>query len=256
MILERDAEQGVAWLRLNRPDERNALDYALLQALDTALLDAEADPAIHVVVISAAGPVFCAGHDLREMQAHPAREEVQALFAMCSQVMQRIVTLRQPVIACVQGVATAAGCQLVASCDLAVASRSARFATPGVAIGLFCSTPLVALGRSIGRKAAMEMALTGDMIDAEQARAIGLINRVVPDEELDARCWILARGIAERSPLAVSIGKATFYRQIEMPLAAAYEHAGEAMADNMMTKDAAEGIAAFLEKRAAHWTGT
>jgi enoyl-CoA hydratase/carnithine racemase len=256
MLLTSEIKQSVAWLRLNRPQARNALNRALLQLLDEALVACEADHAVRVVVIAGAGPAFCAGHDLREMRDDPAQQNVRALFALCARVMQRIVSLRQPVIACVHGVATAAGCQLVASCDLAIAAESARFATPGVGIGLFCSTPAVALSRAVGRKAAMELLLTGEMINAARAQAIGLINRVVPDVALEPAVQTLAADIAQCSPLTVALGKAAFYRQVEMDLAAAYAHASEAMTRNMMARDAAEGIDAFLEKRAPVWTGT
>jgi enoyl-CoA hydratase/carnithine racemase len=256
MVLTCEIADGIGWLRLDRPQARNALNLALLQALDSALAACAADPAVHVVVIGATGPVFCSGHDLREMRADPGRESVQALFALCAQVMQRIVGLRVPVIACVQGMATAAGCQLVASCDLAVAAASARFATPGVNIGLFCSTPMVALSRAVGRKAAMAMLLTGETVDAAEARTIGLVNRVVPDAALEDTVRALARSIADKSTLTVAIGKAAFYRQAELGLADAYAYASDVMTENMMARDAAEGIDAFLQKRAPVWTGT
>jgi len=247
---------GVAWLTLNRPDARNALSAALMTDLQAALDACAIDPAVRVVVIAGAGSAFCAGHDLRELRANPSPAFQAALFAQCSRLMTSIVRLPRPVIARVQGVATAAGCQLVASCDLAVAARSARFATPGVNIGLFCSTPMVALSRAIGRKPAMEMLLTGDMIDAEGARAFGLVNRVVPDADLDTAVADLAERIAAKSPLALAIGKEAFYRQAELPLDDAYAYAAAAMTRNMAARDAAEGIDAFLEKRAPVWTGT
>jgi enoyl-CoA hydratase/carnithine racemase len=209
-----------------------------------------------VVVIGGAGPAFCAGHDLREIRANPGREAYAALFAQCSALMTRIVRLPKPVIARVHGVATAAGCQLVASCDLAIAAETARFATPGVNIGLFCSTPMVALSRAVGRKAAMEMLLTGDLIDAARAREIGLINRVVPEDALDTAVAALAAQIASKSPLTLAIGKEAFYRQAEMELEAAYRYASEVMTRNMLARDAAEGIDAFLQKRAPVWTGS
>ena len=252
-LLRRD-EAGVAWLTLNRPAARNALSVALLAALDDALAAIADDRSVRVVVIGGAGPAFCAGHDLREMRANPGRAATEALFAQCSGVMTRIVRLPKPVIARVHGIATAAGCQLVASCDLAVAAADARFATPGVNIGLFCSTPMVALSRNVGRKAALEMLLTGDMIDAEHAQKIGLVNRVVPPDELDAAVAALAEKIAGKSALTVAIGKAAFYRQAELDLDAAYAYAGEVMTRNMMARDAAEGIDAFLGKRAPIWT--
>ncbi len=252
-LLRRD-EAGVAWLTLNRPAARNALSVVLLTALDDTLAAIADDASVRVVVIGGAGPAFCAGHDLREMRANPGRAATEALFAQCSAVMTRIVRLPQPVIARVHGIATAAGCQLVASCDLAVAAADARFATPGVNIGLFCSTPMVALARNVGRKAAMEMLLTGDLIDAEHARSIGLINRVVPPDELDAAVAALAEKIAGKSALTVAIGKEAFYRQAELDLDAAYAYAAEVMTRNMMARDAAEGIDAFLAKRAPVWT--
>ena len=209
-----------------------------------------------VVVIGGAGPAFCAGHDLRELRAQPDRAAYQAVFAQCSALMQRIVVLPKPVIARVHGVATAAGCQLVASCDLAVAADTARFATPGVNIGLFCSTPMVALSRAVGRKAAMEMLLTGDLVDATRARELGLVNRVVPEAGLDAAVAALAGQIAAKSPLTLAIGKAAFYRQAELPLEEAYAYASDVMVRNMLAHDAAEGIDAFLDKRPPVWTGT
>jgi enoyl-CoA hydratase/carnithine racemase len=255
-ILRRHNADGVAWLTLNRPRMRNALTMALMQALDAELAAIADDPATKVVVIAGAGPVFCSGHDLRELRAQPDRSAYQAIFAQCSALMQRIVRLPKPVIARVHGVATAAGCQLVASCDLAVAADHARFATPGVDLGLFCSTPMVALSRAVGRKAAMEMLLTGDLVDAARARELGLVNRVVPEAELDAAVTSLARQIASKSPLTLAIGKEAFYRQAEMPLAEAYAYASEVMVRNMLARDAAEGIDAFLEKRAPVWSGT
>jgi enoyl-CoA hydratase/carnithine racemase len=254
ILLRRDTG-GIAWLTLNRPAARNALSMALMEALDAELVRIEADPAVKVVVIGGAGPAFCAGHDLGELRASPTRAAYEATFALCARLMLRVVRLPKPVIARVHGVATAAGCQLVASCDLAVAADTARFATPGVDIGLFCSTPMVALSRAVGRKAAMEMLLTGDLIDAARAREIGLINRVVPAAELDAATEALAKQIASKSPLVLAIGKQAFYRQAEMELDAAYRYAAEVMTRNMLARDAAEGIDAFLGKRAPRWTG-
>ncbi len=253
MLLRHD-EAGVAWLTLNRPAARNALSVALMAAVDGALAAIEADPSVRVVVIGGAGPAFCAGHDLREMRANPGRPVMEALFAQCSALMTRIVRLPKPVIARVHGIATAAGCQLVASCDLAVAASDARFATPGVNIGLFCSTPMVALSRNVGRKAAMEMLLTGDLIDAERAREIGLVNRVVPPGDLDGAVAALADKIGAKSALTLAIGKEAFYRQAEMDLDAAYAYAAEAMTRNMLARDAVEGIDAFLAKRVPIWT--
>jgi len=255
-VLLRDDRDHVAWLTLNRPAARNALSVALMDALEGALDAIAGDASVHVVVIGAAGPAFCAGHDLKEMRADPAQATQQALFAQCSRLMQAIVNLPKPVIARVHGIATAAGCQLVASCDLAVAAETAMFATPGVNIGLFCSTPMVALSRAVGRKAAMEMLLTGDLIEAARAREIGLVNRVVPDAVLDAETAALAGQIASKSPLTLAIGKAAFYRQAELDLAGAYALAAEAMTRNMMARDAAEGIDAFIAKRAPVWSGT
>jgi enoyl-CoA hydratase/carnithine racemase len=251
-LLRRDAD-GVAWLTLNRPAARNALSVALMSSLAAALDDIAADRAVRVVVIGGAGPAFCAGHDLREMRADPAEARMAALFAQCSALMLRIVRLPKPVIARVHGIATAAGCQLVASCDLAVAAADARFATPGVNIGLFCSTPMVALSRAVPRKAAMEMLLTGEMIDAARAQAIGLVNRVVPPDTLDAAVADLAGRIAAKSALTLAIGKEAFYRQADLDLDAAYRYAAEVMTRNMMAHDAAEGIDAFLGKRAPCW---
>jgi enoyl-CoA hydratase/carnithine racemase len=252
----RDDQDGIATLTLNRPQARNALSIGLMEALDAELVSIAADPATRVVVIAAAGPAFCAGHDMREMRATPTREAYQTVFALCCRLMQRIVALPKPVIARVHGAASAAGCQLVATCDLAVAGESARFATPGVNIGLFCSTPMVALSRVVSRKAAMEMLLTGELIDAHRAREIGLVNRVVADIDLDAAVLALARQIAGKSPLTLAIGKEAFYRQIELDLAAAYALTAGVMTSNMLAHDAEEGIDAFLEKRPAVWSGT
>ena len=255
LLLRRDAD-GVAWLTLNRPAARNALSMALMQSLVAELAAIERDPAVKVVVIGGAGPAFCAGHDLRELRANPERAAYQATFDLCSRLMTSIVRLPKPVIARVHGIATAAGCQLVASCDLAVAADTARFATPGVNIGLFCSTPMVALSRAVGRKAAMEMLLTGELIDASRAHALGLVNRVVPEADLDAAVAALAGQIAAKSPLTLAIGKEAFYRQAEMGLDDAYAYASEVMTRNMLARDAAEGIDAFLGKRQPVWTGT
>ena len=255
-VLRRHDADGVATLTMNRPAARNALSIALMQALVDELAAIAADPTVKVVVIGGAGPAFCAGHDLRELRGNPGREAYQATFALCSRLMTDIVRLPKPVIARVHGVATAAGCQLVATCDLAVAAETARFATPGVNIGLFCSTPMVALSRAVGRKAAMEMLLTGELIDAARAHALGLVNRVVPDAELDAAVAALAGQIAAKSPLTLAIGKEAFYRQAEMGLDDAYAYAAEVMTRNMLARDAAEGIDAFLAKRPPVWTGT
>jgi len=255
LLLRRDAD-SIAWLTLNRPSARNALSTGLMEALLSELDAIATDPTVKVVVIAGAGPAFCAGHDLRELRSHPDRPFYEATFQLCSRLMTRIVRLPKPVIARVHGVATAAGCQLVASCDLAVATDTARFATPGVNIGLFCSTPMVALSRAVGRKAAMEMLLTGDLISAARAYELGLINRTVPEAELDASVTALAQQIVAKSPLTLAIGKEAFYRQAEMGLDDAYAYASEVMTRNMLARDAAEGIDAFLAKREPHWTGT
>jgi enoyl-CoA hydratase/carnithine racemase len=254
LVLRRD-EDGVAWLTLNRPQARNALSVALMSEMEAALETLAADRQTRIVVIAGAGPAFCAGHDLRELRANPGRQHYEAVFAQCARLMTRIVRLPKPVIARVHGVATAAGCQLVASCDLAVAAQGARFATPGVNIGLFCSTPMVALSRAVGRKPAMEMLLTGNLIGADEARQWGLINRVVPAEKLDEAVQALAREIAAKSPLTLAIGKEAFYRQAELGLDAAYAYASEVMTTNMLARDAEEGIDAFIGKRAPVWEG-
>ena len=254
-ILLRRIEDGIATLTLNRPAARNALSMALMGERIEALAALKADAAVKVVVLAAAGPAFCTGHDLKELRGDPRREAYEATFAHCSRLMLALTHLPKPVIARVQGMATAAGCQLVASCDLAVAADGARFATPGVNIGLFCSTPMVALSRAVPRKQAMEMLLTGDAIDAGRAREIGLVNRVVPAAALDDAVDALARQIAGKSPLTVAIGKEAFYRQLELGLAAAYDYAAATMTTNMLAADAAEGIDAFLAKRKPAWRG-
>jgi enoyl-CoA hydratase/carnithine racemase len=255
LVLRHDAD-GVATLTLNRPRARNALSRDLMAALTAELQAIGADDPVKVVVLAGAGPGFCAGHDLKEMRADPTRAFYERTFAECSALMTTIVRLPKPVIARVHGIATAAGCQLVATCDLAVAAEDARFATPGVNIGLFCSTPMVALSRAVGRKAAMEMLLTGDMVGASDAREIGLVNKVVPADDLEAETAALAAKIASKSPLVLKIGKEAFYRQAEMDLDAAYAYTAEVMTRNMMARDAAEGIDAFLQKREPTWTGT
>jgi enoyl-CoA hydratase/carnithine racemase len=252
VLLEERAE-GVLRLVMNRPAQRNALSIALMSALQDALERAAADKACRVVVIAGAGPAFCAGHDLRELRGDNRREAFEQTFAQCSALMLQIVRLPKPVIAEVHGTATAAGCQLVATCDLAVAAEGARFATPGVNIGLFCSTPMVALSRAVGRKPAMEMLLTGELIDVAEARALGLVNRVVPAAELSATTAALAQQIASKSALTLKIGKEAFYRQAELGLDEAYRYAAEVMTTNMLAQDAAEGIDAFLEKRPPVW---
>jgi len=254
-VLLRQDRDGIARLTLNRPAARNALSFGLMAAVEVELDRIAHDPAVEVVVIAGAGPAFCAGHDLRELRADPRRETYEAVFAQCSRMMLAVTRLPQPVVARVHGIATAAGCQLVATCDLAVAAADARFATPGVNIGLFCSTPMVALTRAVGRKAAMEMLLTGDLVAAERARELGLVNRVVEPARLDDEVDRLAAQIAAKSPLTLKIGKEAFYTQAELPLEDAYQFAAEAMTRNMLAEDAAEGIDAFLEKRAPVWRG-
>ena len=254
LVLRQD-HGGIATLTLNRPAARNALSVGLMGALQAELDSIDTDPSITVVVLAGAGPAFCAGHDLKEMRADPRHESYAALFAQCAKLMMTITSIRQPVIARVHGIATAAGCQLVATCDLAFAADTARFATPGVNIGLFCSTPMVALTRAVGRKAAMEMLLLGDLISAPEAERIGLVNTVVPAEHLDAAISTVASRIASKSPLTLSIGKEAFYHQLEKPTAEAYAYAAEVMTRNMLAQDAAEGIDAFLSKRDPVWCG-
>ena len=257
-VLLRETVGPIAILTLNRPAARNSLSKNLIAELHAALDSLRDDASVRAVVIAASGSVFSSGHDLKELTARRAdADRGRAFFGdmmtACSAMMQAIVTLPKPVIAAVQGVATAAGCQLVASCDLAVASEAARFATPGVDIGLFCSTPMVALSRNVPRKQAMEMLLTGDMVSAERARQIGLVNRVVPaGTERDAAV-LLAQQIAAKSAHTVKIGKEAFYRQAEMSLADAYKFASQVMTENMMARDAEEGIGAFIDKRTPQW---
>lgn len=259
-ILLREDADGVTTLTLNRPQARNALSLAMLESLEAALAAVAEDRDARVVIIRGAGPAFCAGHDLKEVRGATAttvddRAFHQKLFETCSSVMLAITRLPQPVIAQIHGVATAAGCQLAATCDLAYAAASARFATPGVNIGLFCSTPMVALSRAVGNKAAMELLLTGDMIDAETAVRMGLINRALADDELQTAVRDIARKIAGKSPYTLKIGKQAFYRQKEMGLADAYGYASAVMVENMQALDAQEGIDAFLQKRPPVWCG-
>lgn len=254
-ILLRTDSDGVTTLTMNRASARNALSTVLMGALRSELAAIENDPSVRVVVLAANGPAFCSGHDLREVRANPDKSAYEALFAQCSDLMLAITRLPQPVIARVHGTATAAGCQLVATCDLAVAAHEAKFATPGVNIGLFCSTPMVAISRNVGRKATMEMLLTGEMLDAEAALAVGLVNRIVPADRLDAEIEDFCSKICAKSPLTLRIGKEAFYRQLEMPLTDAYDYASSVMVQNMMTRDAEEGIDAFLEKRPPNWMG-
>jgi enoyl-CoA hydratase/carnithine racemase len=250
-----EAADGVATVTLNRPGQFNALSSALIDELQSTLDGIAANPGVRVVVVAASGRGFCSGHDLKEIRAMADVAEVEALFARCSRMMMTVTELPQPVIAKVHGLATAAGCQLVATCDLAVASTAATFATPGVNIGAFCTTPSVALGRAVGRKHALEMLLTGTPISAERASAIGLVNRVVSPEALDAEVRALATLIASKSSAAIASGKQVFYRQLEMPLADAYDVAGHSIACDFFTEDGKEGVDAFLGKRAARWTG-
>ncbi|MFZ5512146.1 MAG: enoyl-CoA hydratase [Pseudomonadota bacterium] len=254
-ILLRADDQGITTLTLNRPAQFNSLSQAMMSELQAALDAIARDTSVRVVVIAGAGKAFCAGHDLKEMRANHTKEFQQALFRQCSKLMMTLTELPQPVIARVHGIATAAGCQLVSMCDLAVAAQEARFAVSGINVGLFCSTPGVGLSRNMGRKQAMEMLLTGDFIDAETARSRGLVNRVVPADQLDAEVRRLAESIRAKSPVAVSMGKQMFYKQLEMGLDAAYQYAAEVMACNMMAEDAAEGIDAFIAKRQPEWKG-
>ena len=254
-VLLRQDEGGIATLTLNRPQARNALSVALMTELERVLADIKTDRSVKVVVLAAAGPAFCAGHDLKEMRSLEGRDAVAAVFALCSRVMTALVRLPQPVIARVHGMATAAGCQLVASCDLAYGATTAQFATPGVNIGLFCSTPMVALSRAVGRKQAMEMLLSGRPIDAATAEGWGLINRAVAPERLEAEVAAMAALIAGKSSYTVKLGKEAFYRQLEMGLDDAYAYATEVMTANMLAQDAAEGIDAFLTRRPPRWEG-
>ncbi|MBK8964540.1 MAG: enoyl-CoA hydratase [Candidatus Competibacter sp.] len=254
-LVLRQTEAGVATLTLNRPKQYNALSQAMLAALQTELDRAATDQSVRVVVIAGSGTAFCAGHDLKEMRSHTDPAFHRALFDQCGRVMLTINRLPQPVIARVHGIATAAGCQLVAACDLAVASDNARFATSGINVGLFCATPGVALSRNLGRKQALELLLTGDFIDAPTALRQGLINRIAPLDQLDAAIWKLADSICAKSPLAIAMGKELFYKQLEMGLEAAYACASETMACNMNSEDAREGIDAFIAKRKPEWKG-
>ena len=252
-MLVEDALPAVV-ITLNRPEHRNALSTPLMRELTETLERESARPEVSAIVLRASGPAFSAGHDLKELLDRSLDEE-RAIFEVCTRLMQAIQRLPQPVIAAVQGIATAAGCQLVATCDLAVASEAATFATPGVKIGLFCSTPMVALSRNIGRKRALEMLLSGRPIDAHTAADWGLVNRVVPSADLDAAALELAHQVASASPLTLRIGKQAFYRQIDAGQDEAYELMSETMAENAMTCDAQEGMSAFLEKRRPTWRG-
>lgn len=257
-ILRCDVADGVARLEMNRPAKLNALSDAMLEALKAQLGALGADKDVRVIILSGAGKAFCAGHDLKEMQAGRAQADKGAayfadLFARCTEVMLMISALPQPVIAEVHGIATAAGCQLVASCDMAVAADGTRFGVNGVNIGLFCSTPMVALSRNIPRKAAFEMLTTGAFIEAERAQALGLVNHVVPHSELRAHTDQLAATVAAKLSSAVRVGKQAFYQQAEMSVADAYAHAGAVMVENMLWRDTDEGISAFLDKRKPDW---
>ncbi|MCL2830046.1 MAG: enoyl-CoA hydratase [Betaproteobacteria bacterium] len=255
ILLREDRADGLTTLTLNRPAQFNSLSQNLIAELQQALEAIGADSKVRVVVLAGAGKVFCTGHDLKEMRANLNKAAMQALFSQCAKLMMTIQRIPQPVIARVHHIATAAGCQLVATCDLAVAADVARFAVSGINVGLFCSTPAVALSRNLGRKAALEMLLTGDFIDAMEAKARGLINRVVPADALDAEIERLAKSIIDKSPLAIATGKGMFYRQLEMGAEAAYQFAAEVMACNTIADDAAEGIDAFMQKRSPVWTG-
>jgi enoyl-CoA hydratase/carnithine racemase len=252
VLVER--RNGVAFLTLNRPSQYNALSEQMLAALEQALESLAADASVGVVVLGGAGKAFCAGHDLKQMKANPSLSYYQRLFDDCSRLMMRIQALPQPVIARVHGIATAAGCQLVAMCDLAIAAADARFAVSGINVGLFCSTPSVALARNVGRKAAFEMLVTGEFIDAATAAERGLINRCVPTGDLDVEISKTAAAILSKPRSAVASGKALFYRQLELGIEAAYAVAGEAMACNMMEPVAQEGVSAFIEKRTPNWS--
>jgi enoyl-CoA hydratase/carnithine racemase len=253
LVLSTHDPRGVVTLTMNRPAAYNALSEAMLTALQTALDRVADDERVRVVVIAAAGKAFCAGHDLKEMRAEPSQGYYEGLFAQCGRVMMGIQKLPVPVVARVQGIATAAGCQLVAQCDLAVAVREAKFAVSGVNLGLFCSTPSVALSRNLGRKAAFEMLVTGDFISADEALARGLVNRVVAADQLDAEVEALVARIAAKPRAALTLGKALFYRQLETGIAAAYDDAARTMACNMMDADALEGVQAFIDKRPPDW---
>ena len=253
LVLSSCDARGVVTLTLNRPQAFNSLSHGLLAALQAELDRLQDDATARVVVLAAAGKAFCAGHDLKEMRAEPALAYYQALFEQCAQMMLSLQRLPVPVVAKVQGIATAAGCQLVAMCDLAVAASSAKFAVSGVNLGLFCSTPSVALSRNLGRKAAFEMLVTGEFISAAQALDKGLVNRVAASEDLDAAVEALVASIVAKPRVAVAMGKALFYRQLETGIQQAYEDAGNTMACNMMEASALEGVQAFIEKRAPQW---
>jgi enoyl-CoA hydratase/carnithine racemase len=255
LVLRSDRADGLTTLTLNRPGQFNSLSKEMLTAIKAELDAIAADEAVRVVVIAGAGKAFCAGHDLKEMRANHDKGFMQALFRQCGELMLTLTRMPQPVIARVHGIATAAGCQLVSMCDLAVAADVARFAVSGINVGLFCSTPAVGLARNLGRKAALEMLLTGDFIDAMEAKSKGLVNRVVPADALDAEVERLVQSILAKSAVAVRIGKGMFYKQLEMGLSEAYDYASEVMACNMMSEDAGEGIDAFMQKRKPEYKG-
>jgi enoyl-CoA hydratase/carnithine racemase len=255
LVLRSDRADGVTTLTLNRPGQFNSLSKDMLTAIKAELDAIAANEAVRVVVIAGAGRAFCAGHDLKEMRANHDKGFMQTLFRQCGDLMLTLTRMPQPVIARVHGIATAAGCQLVSMCDLAVAADVAKFAVSGINVGLFCSTPAVGLARNLGRKAALEMLLTGDFIDAMEAKAKGLVNRVVPADALDAEVERLVQSILAKSAVAVRIGKGMFYKQLEMGLSDAYDYASEVMACNMMSDDAGEGIDAFMQKRAPQYKG-
>lgn len=252
LVLRRDVD-AVATLTLNRPGAYNALSLAMMEAILDELVALDHDPGIAVVILEGSGKGFCAGHDLKEVRANPDTTFREKTFETCSRLMLALTRLRQPVIAKIHGIATAAGCQLVATCDLAVAADTARFGTPGVNIGLFCSTPMVALSRAVHRKQAMEMLLTGELIDAEAAKAAGLINRIVPEQELTDATQALAALVASKSHKVLKIGKEAFHKQIEMTLEDAYSHTASVMVENLSYSDSEEGISAFIDKRPPLW---
>ena len=255
ILMRQNSDAGITTLTLNRPDKRNALSSELIAELDRTLDAIAKDVAVKVVILAGAGPAFSSGHDLKELKAIADPKAMNDLFIACSRMMMKIKRLPQPVIARVHGIATAAGCQLVASCDLAIAADTAKFGTPGVNIGLFCTTPAVAVARTISAKHAMEMLLLGEAIDAETAYRFGLVNKVTPSSALDDAVMEWAAAIATKSSETISIGKATFQKQLEMDMEQAYSFASEVMARNMMEHDAQEGIDAFLSKRVPEWRG-
>ena len=255
LVLRSDRADGLTTLTLNRPGQFNSLSKDMLTAIQAELEAIAASESVRVVVIAGAGKAFCAGHDLKEMRANHDKGFMQALFRRCGELMLTLTRMPQPVIARVHGTATAAGCQLVSMCDLAVAADVAKFAVSGINVGLFCSTPAVGLARNLGRKAALEMLLTGDFIDAMEAKTRGLVNRVVPADALDAEVERLVQSILAKSAIAVHIGKGMFYKQLEMGLSEAYDYASEVMACNMMSEDAGEGIDAFMQKRKPEYKG-